>query len=126
MFFKGKNIVQEIKYWLMEFKKTVDKEVGNQHLQFTAEIWTNDENSLPSANMDKVQILTSNEFPFLDMKISRSPEGYLQFRLLKKKRQQLKYVGMGITHTPVTLRAIPSGFLNRLVKLTFAKTLFSF
>ena len=126
MFFKGKNIVQEIKYWLMEFKQTVDKEVGNQHLQFTAEIWTNGEKSLPSANMDKVQILTSNEFPFLDMKISRSPEGYLQFRLLKKKRQQLKYVGMGITHTPVTLRAIPSEVLNRLVKLTFAKTLFSF
>ena len=39
---KEEKSVQEIKHWLAEFKKTVDKEVGNKHLQFTTKIWTND------------------------------------------------------------------------------------
>ena len=43
--FKGKNIAREIKYWLEEFQKTVNKAAGNQHLQFTAEILTTEENS---------------------------------------------------------------------------------
>ena len=33
-----------------------------------------------------------------------------------KMEYKLKYVGMGSTHTPGTLRSIPSGFLNRLCK----------
>ena len=33
----------------------------------------------------------------------------------------MKYVGKEITHTPGTLRAIPSGVLNRLAKLTSRK-----
>ena len=37
---------------------------------------------------------------------------------IKEKRQQLKYVGKEITHTPGTLRAIPYGVLNRRDKLT--------
>ena len=42
--FKGRESVKEIKEWLEEFQKTVDKAAGNQHLQFTAEIWKPDEN----------------------------------------------------------------------------------
>ena len=42
--FKGKKNVKEIKDWLYEFHKTVDKAAGNQHIQFTAEIWKPDEN----------------------------------------------------------------------------------
>ena len=42
--FKGRKIVKEIKYWLDEFQQTVDKSAGNQHLQFTADIWKSDEN----------------------------------------------------------------------------------
>ena len=52
------------------------------------------------------------------MKMNWSPEGDLQFRVFRKKGQQLKYVGQESTHTPGTLRAIPSGVLNHLAKLT--------
>ena len=38
--------------------------------------------------------------------------------MFRKKGQQLKCVGQESTKTPGTLRTIPSGFLNRLVKLT--------
>ena len=41
---KGNKIVQEIKYWLEKFQKAMDKAAVNQHLQFIAEIWTNDTN----------------------------------------------------------------------------------
>ena len=47
-----------------------------------------------------------------------SPEGDLQFRVFRKKRQQLKYVGQESTHTPGTFRVIPSRVLNSLAKLT--------
>ena len=59
-----------------------------------------------------------NEFQFLDMKMSWFPEGDLQFGVFRKKGQYLKYVGKESTHTPGTLRAIPSGVLNRLAKIT--------
>ena len=39
--FKGKKMVQEIKYLLEEFQQKLEKAEGNQHLQFTAEIWAN-------------------------------------------------------------------------------------
>ena len=45
--FKGKKSLKEIKDWLDEFQQTVDKAAGNQHLQFTAEIWKPDENPPP-------------------------------------------------------------------------------
>ena len=50
--------------------------------------------------------------------MSWSPEGDLQFGMCRKRGQQLKYVGQESTHTPGTLRSIPSGVLNRLAKLT--------
>ena len=71
---------------------------------------------------ERIQIVTNDEFPFLDMKISWSFEGDLQFGVFRKKGQQLKYVGKESTHTHGNLRAIPSGFLNRLDKLTSIKT----
>ena len=37
---------------------------------------------------------------------------------IQENGQQLKYVVKESTHTPGTLRAIPSGVLNRLAKLT--------
>ena len=67
---------------------------------------------------DRVQILTKFKYPFLYIKTSLSPEGDLQFGVFRKKWQQLKYVGMGSTHTPGTLRAIPSGFINLLAKIS--------
>ena len=43
--FKGKKKASEIKYWLEEFQKTVNTAAGNQHLKFTADIWTDGANS---------------------------------------------------------------------------------
>ena len=85
-----------------------------------------EENSPTPAKEERVQIVTNNELPFLDMKMSWSPEGDLQFGVFRKKGQQLNYVGKEITHTPGTLRAIPSGVLNRLDKLTSRKLLIYF
>ena len=75
--FKGKNKASEIKYWLEEFQQTVNTAAGNQHLKFTAEIWTDGANSPTPENEDRVQIVTNDKFPFLDMKMSWSPEGDL-------------------------------------------------
>ena len=96
---------------------------GNQHLQFTAELWTKEDNSRTPVKEERVQIVTNNEFPFLDIKMSWSPKGDLQFEVFRKKGHKLKYAGKEITHTPSTLFAIPSRVLNRLAKLTSSKPL---
>ena len=70
---------KKVKYWLEEFQKKVNKLSGNQHLQFTAEIWTTEANPPLPVKEDKVQIVTNGEFPFLAIKMSWSPEWYLQF-----------------------------------------------
>ena len=43
--FTGKKSAIEVKYWLEDFQKTVNKAAVNQHLQSTAEIWTTEDNS---------------------------------------------------------------------------------
>ena len=75
--FKGKEKASEIKDWLEEFQKTVNTAAGNQHLQLTAEIWTNEAKLPTPAKEDRVQIATNDEFPFMDMKTSWYPEGDL-------------------------------------------------
>ena len=40
MVFKGNRNSRKIRDWIEEFQQTVNKAAGNQHLQFTAEIWT--------------------------------------------------------------------------------------
>ena len=118
MVFKCKKTAREIKDRLEEFLRTVSMAAVKQHLHFTAEIWTEGVNSPTHEKEDRVQFVMNDEFPCLDTKISWSPEGDLQFGVFSKKGQQLKYVGKESTHTPGTLRAIPSGVLNRLAKLT--------
>ena len=100
--------------------------MGNQHLQFTAEIWMTDTKLPLPEKEDKVQVVTNDEVPFLDMKIIWSPERDLQFSVFRKMVKKLKYVRMGGTHTTGTLHAIPLAVLNRLAIITFAKTLPSF
>ena len=124
--FKGKKKASEIIYWLEEFQQKVNKAAGNQHLHFTAEIWMTEDNSPTPGKEERVQIVMNGEFPFLDMKMSWSPEGGLQFGVFRKNGQQLKYVGKDRTHTPGTLCAIPSGFLKRLTKITSRKPLIHF
>ena len=65
--------------------------------------------------------MTNDEFQFLDMKMSWSPEGNLQFGVFRKKGQQLKYIGKDSTPETGTLRAIPLGVPNRLAKITSRK-----
>ena len=79
------------------------------------------ENSPNPVKKGIFQIVTNDELPFLDMKMSWSPEGDLQFSMFREKGQQLKYVRKYSTHTPGTLRAIPSGVLNRLAKIASQK-----
>ena len=43
----------------------------------------------PSVKKDKVQIVANDEFPFLDMKMSWSPEVDSQFGVFRKNGQQL-------------------------------------
>ena len=99
----------------------MNKATVNQHLQFTAEILVTEENSPTPVKEERFKIVENNELPFLDIEMSWSPEGGLQFGVFSKKGQQLKYVRKDITHTPGTLRTIPSGFLNCLAKLTSRK-----
>ena len=99
----------------------MNRATGNQHLRFTAEICMPDMNPSLPAKEDRVQIVTNDEFPFLDMKMSWSLEGDLKFGAFRNKGQQFKYVVKESTHTPGTLRAIPSGLLNRISELTSRK-----
>ena len=81
--FTGNKIAIEVKNRIEEFQQTVNKAAGNQHLQFSAEIWTTKEISPTPAKEERVQIVTNNELPFLDMKMNWSPEGDLHFRVCR-------------------------------------------
>ena len=56
-----------------------------QHLQFTAEIWMTEATPPLPTKKYRVQVMTNYEFLFLDMKMSWSLEGYLQFGVFSKK-----------------------------------------
>ena len=73
MVFKGKKETSEIKEWLETFQKTVNLAAGNQHLKFTAEIWTDGANPPTPEKEDRVKVVAKDEFPFLDMKMNCSP-----------------------------------------------------
>ena len=83
--FKGKKSINKIKYWLEDFQKKVNRAAGNQHLQFTAEIWTTDETPPLPTKEDRGKVATNAKFPSLDMKTSWSPEGDLQFSVFRGK-----------------------------------------
>ena len=84
-FFKGKKKAIKIRDWIEEFQQTVNKAAGNQHLKFTAEVWTKEENSPKPVKEEIFEIVTNNEFPILDMKMSCYPEGDLQFGVFRKR-----------------------------------------
>ena len=77
-----------------------------------------EKNSPSPAKEEIVQIVTKKKFPFLDLKMSWCLEKGLKISAFKKRGQKLKYSNKESTHTPGTLCAIPSGYLNRLAKLT--------
>ena len=84
--FKGEKKARNIRDRLEQFHQTANKAVGNQNLQFTAEIWTKEDNSPTPAKEERGQIVMNDEFPFLEMKMSCSPEGDLEFGVFRKKR----------------------------------------
>ena len=53
----------------------MDKEAGNKQLHFTSEIWEKDTKLPPSVKKEKVQTVSNNKYPFIDMKLSWYPEG---------------------------------------------------
>ena len=75
--FKGNKKAIKIRDWIEEFQKKVNKSAGNQHLKFTAEIWTKEKNSPTPAKEEIFQIVTNDELTFLDMQMSWSPKGDL-------------------------------------------------
>ena len=110
--------MQEITELLDKFQRKVHSAAGNHHLQFTAEIRTDEKNPPPPTKQDKVQTQNLDEFPFLDMKMSWSPIGDLRFGVFRKKQQQSKYAVKDSTYTLVMLSTIPPDVLNRLAKIT--------
>ena len=92
--FRGLKKASEIKDWIEEFQQTVNTAAGNQHLKFTAEIWTDGANFPTPEKEYRVQIVTNDEFSFFDVKMSWSTEGNLQFRVFRKKEQQYRSVPM--------------------------------
>ena len=110
------NSVQYIRDWLEDFQQNFNKVAGNRNLQFTVEIWTNENIHPPYENKGKVKTSATNIFPILDMKICLSPEGEMWFRIFRKKGQKLRYVRKEITPTPGTLRRhVPRNFCDNLL-----------
>ena len=60
----------------------VNNELGNQHLQFTAEICTNEKTPPTSENKERVNISAAKTFPLLHINMRCSTEGGLQFGFL--------------------------------------------
>ena len=67
-----------------------NKSADNQHLQFTAKIWTSNKSLLPFERKDKVKISADDELTLLDMNMIWSLEGDMQFLIFRKREQQLK------------------------------------
>ena len=117
--FKGKLSTKEIKDWLESFQTDVNKIAGNNFLKFTAVIWDPfSEHDTSTIDNNNISIAQSNTFPFLDMEMYWGDNKVLKYKVHVKKNQQLKYLNKGSSHTPGCCKAIPSGVIKRLTKLT--------
>jgi hypothetical protein len=82
-------------------------------------MWQSDDR--PSrGNTGKLSVDTNQAFPYLDMEMYWSSRGQLLFCVHLKPNQQLLYLNRGSSHTSSYCRAIESGVLGRLAKLTSA------
>ena len=116
MIFEGIKSKQECNEWLLTFQENVDKLAECDCLQFTAEIWGIEEDI--TIKNDNLTIVREKLFPYLDMEMYWNKRGELKFQVHLKPNQKLKYLNADSTHLPSTFRAIPTGVLNRLGKLT--------
>ena len=102
--------------WLNSFQQRVNALLVTERLQFIAEVWgKGKENGLKHK---KVKVIEKDTFPFLDMGMSWSEDDKLLFGVHLKENQALKYLNADSQHTRATFKAIPSGVLKRLSKLT--------
>ena len=116
--FNSKQTKTQIQTWLNEFQLAVDELCGNAFLQFKAVMWqSGGRASRATANFS---VDTNPSFPYLDMEMYWSGRGALRFRVHLKPNQQLLYLNRGSSHTSACYRAIESGVLGRLAKLTSA------
>ena len=113
----GKKRPEEIVTWLQGFQRSVDRALGSDGLQFTATLWRMNEGWNGSSD-GKVVVCTDAIFPYLDMALSWSINGNLQFSVYRKPNQELKYLNLESTHAPATFKAIPHGVALRLALLT--------
>ena len=117
--FKGQRFTKEIQDWLHAFQSDVNDIAGNEFLKFTAVIWDPTNHHDPdSIQSPTTSILKTEAFPFLDMEMLWNTNSELSFKVHLKENQQLKYLNKGSAHTPGCFKAIPSGVIKRLTKLT--------
>ena len=67
---------------------------------------------------ERITINYDNFFPFLDMELKWNSKKELRFSVHFKPNQKLKYLNNGSCHTRCCMKAIPSGVIKRLAKLT--------
>ena len=115
--FPGKRRLEEMRDWLDGFQRNVNRMLGSDKLQFTATLWQMNE-PWGGDGGGKVTVCTDLVFPYLDMALSWSSNGSLQFSVFCKPNQQLKYLSSCSTHSTATFKAIPHGVALRLAQLT--------
>ena len=116
MIMKGKKTKQEMNDWLENFQNEVNKLAESECLEFTCEAWNIEENEkIINKNLT---IVKNKYFPYLDMEMYWNDRHDLKFQIYMKENQKLKYLNSDSTHMSSTFRAIPSGVLGRLSKLT--------
>jgi hypothetical protein len=117
--FNSKKMKTQVHTWLHDFQLAVDKLCGNSILQFTAVMWQSD--GWPSrGSTGKLSVDTNQAFPYLDMEMYWNSRGQLLCRVHLKPNQQLLYLNLCSSHTSSCYRAIESGVLGWLAKLTSA------
>ena len=116
--FEARKTKTQIQTWLDNFQLAVDELCGNSFLQFKAVMWQS--GGRLSRDTPNLSVDTNPAFPYLDMEMYWSSRGQLRFRVHLKPNQQLLYLNRGSSHTWSCYRAIESGVLGRLAKLTSA------
>ena len=70
-----REVQRKLNIGLISFRKKLNEAAGKQHLQLTAEIRTTKNNYLTPAKEERVQIVKNEKLPFLEMRMSWSPDG---------------------------------------------------
>ena len=113
---KGIKTKREMNEWLLKFQEEINTLAESNCLQFTAEVWNTVEDE--EIQNENLTIVEGEHFPYLDMEMYWNDRHDLKFRVHMKPNQVLKYLNSDSTHMPSTFRAIPSGVLQKLSKLT--------